>query len=101
MEEDTLEPWPEFIKRATRVAEQAVAKLKLDSWTLSYWRRKLAWASKLARQEASRWTIRVTKWRPEFDRRFIATRSQARPFLRWDDEIQAALRTVTANPNSH
>ena len=43
-----LEPWPKYIKRATRIAEQRLAALDIETWTTTLLRRKWRWASRVA-----------------------------------------------------
>jgi hypothetical protein len=38
--ESELEPWEDFVRRATHVAEQTIQKLNIDSWAEAYWKRK-------------------------------------------------------------
>eukprot|EP00973_Karenia_brevis_P000798 110601-Karenia_brevis.AAC.1 len=49
-----LEPWPEFIKRATRVAETYANKFKIQEWPEHHLRKTWRWASRIARQPANR-----------------------------------------------
>ena len=47
---ELLEPWQDFIRRATREVEATTAKLDIDDWTTTYLRRKWRWAKRVANQ---------------------------------------------------
>eukprot|EP00973_Karenia_brevis_P038920 5373312-Karenia_brevis.AAC.1 len=57
--EDMLEPWVDFIRRATHAAEKLAANLNIESWTCTYWRKKWAWAHRIALHGSDRWTQRI------------------------------------------
>ena len=96
-EEELLEPWPDFIKRATRTVEATIAKLKIDEWTVCYLRRKWRWALRIANQDANRWSRIAAQWQPQLDDKRRGARPQARPRKRWDDDINTYLDTTARN----
>ena len=97
-DETALEPWEYFIRRATQAAEQALSSFKMENWIEAYWRRKWAWEHRVALHDSERWTQKVTRWQPEWDPVLRATRAQARPRMRWDDEIHQLFKEVLAEP---
>ena len=88
----TLEPWPDYIKRATRIAEHRLAAQHIEAWTTTLLRRKWRWASRVAAQPHNRWTRLVIAWQPQLDHTRCATRRQARPHTRWHDDLQHFLQ---------
>ena len=90
--DELLEPWPEFIRRATRAVEAQLAKLHIDDWTTHYLRRKWSWAQRIAQQDNDRWSYLVATWNPQLSNCQQARRPQARPCKRWDDDINAFLQ---------
>ena len=90
--EELLEPWPEFIKRATRAVETQLAKLHIEEWTTYYLRKKWRWASRTAQQPTNRWSRLAAQWDPQLINPRRAHRPQARPCKRWDDDINTFLR---------
>ena len=84
----TLEPWPDYIRRATATAEQHLQKLNLPSWPITYLRRKWRWALRVATQPHNRWPNRAAAWQPQFDLKRITTRRQGHPHKRWEDDLQ-------------
>ena len=96
----TAEPWPTYIKRATRIAERQLHNLNFECWITTYWRRKWKWAARVATQDHSRWSRRSIHWQPQYTDRRYTIRRQARPYTRWDDTINAFLRSLPQFPNS-
>ena len=45
---DEHEPWPKFIKRATRIAEETTKQLNMQEWTTTYWKKKWKWANRIS-----------------------------------------------------
>ena len=89
-EEDALEPWADWIQRATHKVEEQARKLNLQSWVLKARAAKWKWAFRVANHNANRWTCQVFSWDPEllFDgRRSQAQRNRGRPQLRWIDDM--------------
>jgi hypothetical protein len=93
--EDTQEPWSEFIKRATRIAEQSIDKLGIEEWTATVCKRKWRWAHRIATQPSDRWTRLAAEWEPEVHDTRQTTRQQGRPRRRWEDDLTSFLITST------
>ena len=53
--EDSLEPWSDFLKRATRAAEDRLAATNQEEWITLWRRRQWRWAGKLARPSMDKW----------------------------------------------
>ena len=83
-----LEPWIDWIRRATRYAEDQLARLKIDSWVTTYRRRKWRYAGKLANEVEDCWTKSALDWTPG------GARKVGRPKLRWADDISKCLEKV-------
>ena len=90
-DQELLEPWPDFIKRATRTAEAHLERLNIEDWTTVYLRKKWRWAARVAQQPDDRWSRLVVQWDPEVTHPRRAKRPQARPRTRWDDDINVYL----------
>ena len=95
-----LEPWPSFLKRATRIAEDMIDKLGIEKWTVAQQKRKWRWASRVAHQTQDRWAHLVSKCQPEVHEKRCRGRRQARPRKRWDDDIAAFLATYPRNDDN-
>ena len=94
-EEDGLEPWSEWIHRVTHRIEDLASKINIQNWVLKT--RILKWrlASRVANKSPDRWPARVLNWNPHLifeGNRSRAQRKQARPKLRWLDDIQQCVR---------
>ena len=92
-----LEPWADFVKRATRIAEVAIEKVEIEEWTTTFFRKQWRWAARVARQDHDRWSRLAAEWDPGIDDKRHGFRRQARPRKRWDDDINAFLRTAPQN----
>ena len=77
-----LEPWEEWIKRATSMAEEQLAKVGLEDWSnqqrRNYWR----WAGHVTRRSDGRWSVSILRWTPAEGARRVG-----RPTKRWIDEL--------------
>ena len=82
--DDHPEPWVDWIRRATRRAEQCLQKLGLQEWTSTATQRKLNWAKRVATMENERWAFRCASWTPEWHN---CRRQQGRPFKRWHESL--------------
>ena len=84
---DDLEPWVDFIKRATHIAETTISKQNIPLWTTAYLRRKWRWAQRLTTLPDDRWCRLITNWQPTTSEQRPAYRRQGRPRKRWRDDI--------------
>ena len=80
----------DFIRRATNIAEEALAKVKLEDWIAGQRRRKWRWAGHAARRHDNRWSNRVLHC-IELD----GKRPQGHPKTRWRDAIESFFRNHT------
>ena len=94
-DEEALEPWPDFIKRATRQAEAMTTKMIMEECAVTFWRRKWRWARRVATQARQRWSRLASTWDPEIADRRPTGRKQGRQRKRWDDDITMFLNTHT------
>jgi hypothetical protein len=88
---DELEPWLEWIQRATHTIEEHYARIKLDDWVVAQRRRQHRWAGHVARRDDDRWPARLLNWLPEGGRRQGGEgrgRKQARPRRRWVNTLE-------------
>ena len=83
-DDDSIESWIDWLKRATSFAEEAFANSGGEFWIVGQRRRKWRWAGKVARLSDRRWTMQTLDWNPVGGRRGVG-----RPALRWDDAIVA------------
>ena len=93
----TLEPWVDYIKRATATAEAQLHKLQIDDWPATYLRRKWRWAARIATQPHNRWPLIATRWQPDLQSERHASRRQSRPNKRWSDDFSTFLATTEDN----
>ena len=93
-DEEFLEPWPDFIKRATRIAEELASKFNIQDWTTQYLRRKWRWSRRIAQQSHDRWSWVVSHWEPQLNDKRPRNRHSSRPRKRWDDDINEFLQTT-------
>ena len=96
-EEDCLEPWTEWIKRTTHSVESQLDKLKIESWLHQARRRKWAWAARVACMPDDRWAKKLIIWNPQLHFEGLVARygrQQARPRVRWSDEICSFVQNV-------
>ena len=77
-----IEPWVEWIKRATHTAEHAARKVGVSSWVTSQCKAKLRLAGHVARRWDGRWSARCLRWMPPKVRRL------GRPRSTWQDYIK-------------
>ena len=85
-----LEPWQEFIRRATRHVEEYTEKLGMDDWVHLARQRIFNWAGHISRRYDERWGSLLLDWSPARGMLFQEPgqgRSQARPKTRWQDCI--------------
>eukprot|EP00973_Karenia_brevis_P041975 5811291-Karenia_brevis.AAC.1 len=88
MDEDTLEPWLDWIKRVTRESDNILKDLNLEDW-LTTWRRRIwSFAGKLARESTHKWSWKVLAWDPNNNQRNLTHRRHARPRKRWTSDIE-------------
>jgi len=84
-DQDELEPWTEWIRRVTRIAEAQLTEMNIDNWVTACRRRKFRWARRTATLEPYRWAAMSMRWNPP--EHSACTRRQARPKLRWEDNL--------------
>ena len=89
-DEESLEPWADWMKQATYRVEAQARKLNLQSWVMKARAAKWKWALIVASHDANKWTCQVLDWSPELffhGPRSRAQRKPGRPQLRWIDDI--------------
>ena len=85
-----LEPWVEWVRRVTHEVEERCNKLNIESWVEKARGMKWSLAQRLASQSSDRWSRQLLQWDPEIHfpgLRRRAQRRQARPKLRWKEDI--------------
>ena len=85
---DNLEPWVEWIQRATHKAEETMAKLNINDWPTTVRQRKWQWVRKVSTTGEQEWTRQVIQWAPQLDPIYGARRRAGRPKSRWIDDIR-------------
>ena len=91
---EELEPWVEWIQRATHDVEEKCKNLDITSWVDKARGLKWSLAQRIISQEASRWSRQIFAWDPELQFPGLvckAKRRQARPKFRWIDDISDKL----------
>jgi hypothetical protein len=79
---DMGETWVEWIKRATKTAEELSAKAKVTDWIEGQRKRKWGFAGHTMRRDDGRWSRLLLEWRP------IGNRSVGHPKTRWTDVLE-------------
>ena len=92
-DDDCLEPWVDFIKRATHDAEEKLHRLDIEDWVSAQRRRKWNVAHRIAMQSSDRWSNRAATWNPDLTSN-VAARPQGRPKKRWHDDINELLKEL-------
>eukprot|EP00973_Karenia_brevis_P063206 8788013-Karenia_brevis.AAC.1 len=85
-EQNTLEPWPEWMKRVTHMAEDAMDKCGVEDWVTAQKRKKWKWAGHVARRTDQRWNRRFLNFAPA-----SGHRKPGHPKKRWSDSIDHVL----------
>ena len=86
-DEDSLEPWKDWIKRCTYYAEEKMRSLGIEDWVTIQRRRKWKWARRVATDTLDKWTLKTLTWDPTLDTRHETRRHPGRPYTRWSDDI--------------
>jgi len=87
-EEETVEPWPDWVKRTTHQVEDLLKKLGLEDWLTLWRRRHWRWARTVVTKHRHKWTSKALAWNPPSHSRRGGLRKQARPKKRWLNEIK-------------
>ena len=82
-----MEPWVEWIKRTTAIADNVLCNLQMDSWVTACRRAKWRWAAKLASMQDTRWARLAAEWAPELH--LQSRRCAGRPKTRWEDALNS------------
>ena len=80
-----LEPWQDWIQRATRYIETQTKAYGLEDWVTLHKRRKWRFAGLTASRMDERWTKTILSWHPPREH----GRHVGHPVTRWDDGIIA------------
>ena len=86
-ETDPLEPWTDWIKRATLHAETTISRLGITGWTTTVRQRKWEWVQTVATSTTKEWARSVLQWEPGCDVHVQAHRRAGRPKARWWDDL--------------
>ena len=89
-DDDGLEPWAGWIRRATRKTEEGLTRLKVADWVSMQRQRKWKWARKVIISDSS-WAARALLWNPEVDIDCDARRRPGRPKKRWSDDMRDSI----------
>ena len=87
-----LEDWVEFVRQTTGIAEEQLAKTRLEDWVAGQRRRKWRWAGHVARRKDHRWSNRILHWNV-----FDGRRRVGHPKRRWKDVIETFVDMHTAH----
>ena len=99
--EDELEPWVDYITRATHHADGLLAASGITLWILRqsqiYWRQ----ARTTAKHHEERWTEPVSNWNPAISTEQQGYLKHGRPAKRWEDDHNIHLQPNRANRNDN
>jgi len=88
---DELEPWVDWIRRATHDVENSLQKLKIKTWIEQARKRKWKFAAELySGSGEQKWSQIALVWNPQVHSDALqppARRKPTRPNLRWTDEL--------------
>jgi hypothetical protein len=79
------EPWPDYIRRATHVAEDMAFSCGATDWTEMQHVKKCKLAAKFEFSTDGRWASRLLHWKPWF--RCLPYRDVGHPSKRWTDHF--------------
>ena len=82
-EDEALEPWEDWIRRATSISEGLAKQVGIKDWTRVQRIRKWRLAGHIARQTDCGWSTKVLDWCPSGGRR-----RAGHPSKRWGDSIR-------------
>ena len=88
LEEETLEPFIDWLKRATHISEELAHKHGLQDWADAQRSRKWRLAGHIARRTDGRWFTKLLSWSPS------GHRSRGHPMTRWRDELVSFTSSV-------
>ena len=77
-----LEPWIDFMQRATHIAEDYASRYGVKDWASVHFLRKFRLAGHMSRRTDSRWFKKVLYWIPDG-----ASRQRGHPHKRWTDAL--------------
>ena len=89
-DDDSIEPWVDWVIRTTREVEQRLIKLNIEDWICTYRRRKWNWAGQVARMAETRLAHVAAAW--DAGLHAMCLRLQGRPRQRWSDSLNSLLR---------
>jgi len=95
-DDSDLEPWDEFMRRATHAATERATRSHVDDWTTLYHKRTRRWAGRKASQSRQRWTRLAAAWNPDTHDPRKACRRHGGQRKRWSDDITQFLHDTTA-----
>ena len=85
-----LEPWHEWIQRATRKVEGFSKSWGIDDWIHLARKRIFNLAGHVSRRDDNRWSTAMLDWLPPRGALFQESgmgRRQSRPNIRWEDRL--------------
>ena len=89
-DEDIMEPWGDWLKRATRQAEEQLRRINIETWTQSARKQKWRFINSVANMNHDRWTKKAAFWEPTTTTE-KAKRAEGHPRKRWIDDINKYL----------
>ena len=96
-----LEPWSEWIQRATHEAENRMKRLNFEDWISLQRRRKWKWAQKVATSTGDSWILDAVTWDPYPRLSTAASRRVGRPTKRWTDDLREYVYRAVYDDGNH
>ena len=93
-EDDDLEPWPDFIRRATRETEAKLQALHLEDWVTLQRKAVMKVAIRVLEQNTDRWSQKSAFWEPMLTDPIVSYRSPGRPRKRWNENLDMFAQTT-------
>ena len=96
-----LEPWTEWIQRATHEAENRMKRLNLEDWVSLQRRRKWKWAQRVATCTGDSWILDAVTWDPYPRVSTAESRRVGRPAKRWSDDLRQYIYRAVYTDENH
>jgi hypothetical protein len=100
-EEDTLEPWPDWIRRATQQAEHSIPNFVIADWSTTVKQRKWKLLQEVCTDSAKEWAQRVLQSEPQNDAHIHTQRRVGRQKTRWWDDILSYIKRCVEDAPQH
>ena len=99
--EAELEPWSEWIQRATHEAENRMRQLNIQDWVSLQRSRKWKSSRQIATCTGDSWILDALTWDPYPRWRMAVSRRIGRPTKRWSDDVKQYFYRAVLNASNN